>query len=113
MRHPERLVNPGQQIAINAIRCGDAADTAQAWQQIAMLGKGEFSTIEQNGGVQQVATPYDEKMAKLSAEDHAAIDAGLRAEAVQILAQLEALDADGEGEEQPGPPRDAHRSGSP
>lgn len=50
---------------------------------------------------------------KLSAEDHAAIDAGLRAEALHILAQLEALDADGEGEEQTRPPRDAHRGGSP
>ncbi|HTR50658.1 MAG TPA: vWA domain-containing protein [Kofleriaceae bacterium] len=55
-----------RQITLNTIRCGDATDTAQAWQQIASLGKGEFSTIEENGGVQQVATPYDEKMAELS-----------------------------------------------
>jgi hypothetical protein len=55
-----------QQITINAIRCGDDTMTAQAWQQVAMIGHGEFSTIRQDGGVQQVATPYDDKLAKLS-----------------------------------------------
>jgi len=56
------------QIKINTIRCGSDGETAQAWQQIAMLGGGEFSTIEQNGGVQQIATPYDDRMAALAAE---------------------------------------------
>jgi hypothetical protein len=55
-----------EQIIVNTIRCGEAMETQQAWQQIAMLGNGEFSTIEQNGGVQQVATPYDQKLAELS-----------------------------------------------
>ena len=55
-----------QHIILNTIRCGQAPDTAQAWQQIAMLGKGEFSTIQQDGGVQQIATPYDAKLAALS-----------------------------------------------
>jgi Mg-chelatase subunit ChlD len=53
-------------IIINTIRCGQAPDTAQAWQQIAELAQGEFSTIQQGGGVQQIATPYDQKMAELS-----------------------------------------------
>ena len=57
-----------QQIVINTIRCGQDGETASAWQQIAMLGNGAFSTIEQNGGVQQIATPYDDKMAQLAAE---------------------------------------------
>jgi hypothetical protein len=57
-----------QQIVINTIRCGQDSETANAWQQIAMLGHGAFSTIEQNGGVQQIATPYDDKMAQLAAE---------------------------------------------
>jgi hypothetical protein len=60
-------VAAAQQIMVNTIRCGTAPDTAEAWQQIAMLGKGEFSTIEQDGGVQQVATPYDDKLAEVSA----------------------------------------------
>lgn len=54
------------QIAINAIRCGDAPETLRAWQRIAALGHGEFSTIAQTGGVQQMATPYDQKLADLS-----------------------------------------------
>src|SRR5688500_7199262 len=56
------------QIKINTIRCGQDGETAQAWQQIAMLGSGEFSTIQQDGGVQHIATPYDDKMANLAAE---------------------------------------------
>jgi hypothetical protein len=57
-----------QQIKINTIRCGQDGETARAWQQIAMLGAGEFSTIQQDGGVQQIATPYDDRMAALAAE---------------------------------------------
>jgi hypothetical protein len=56
------------QIKINTIRCGQDGDTARAWQQIAMLGSGEFSTIQQDGGVQQIATPFDDKMAALASE---------------------------------------------
>lgn len=55
-----------QQIIVNTIRCGQAPETMQAWQRIARLGNGEFSTIEQSGGVQQIATPYDDKLAELS-----------------------------------------------
>lgn len=54
------------QITINTIRCGQAPQTLHAWQHIARLGNGEFSTIEQSGGVQQIATPYDDKLAELS-----------------------------------------------
>lgn len=57
-----------QNIIINTIRCGQDSETAGAWQKIAMIGNGAFSTIEQNGGVQQIATPYDDKMAQLAAE---------------------------------------------
>lgn len=54
-----------QQIVINTIRCGEDTDTAHAWQQIAMVGHGEFSTIREDGGVQQIATPYDDKLAEI------------------------------------------------
>ena len=57
-----------RQIKINTIRCGQDGDTARAWEQIAMLGAGEFSTIQQDGGVQQIATPYDDRMASLASE---------------------------------------------
>ncbi len=57
-----------KQIVINTIRCGEDTDTAQAWQRIAMIGHGEFSTIRQDGGVQQIATPYDDKLAELGSK---------------------------------------------
>jgi hypothetical protein len=56
-----------KQIVINTIRCGWDRDTEVAWQQIAELGHGQFSTVEQGGGVQQIATPYDDKLAEISA----------------------------------------------
>jgi hypothetical protein len=56
-----------QQIILNTIRCGWDPDTERAWKTIAELGHGQFSTIQQDGGVQQVATPYDAKLAELSA----------------------------------------------
>jgi len=56
-----------KQIILNTIRCGWDHDTEMAWQQIASLGHGQFSTIQQDGGVQQVATPYDDKLAEVSA----------------------------------------------
>ncbi|HEX7840161.1 MAG TPA: vWA domain-containing protein, partial [Kofleriaceae bacterium] len=57
-----------KQIVLNTIRCGWDPDTERAWQAIAALGHGQFSTVEQDGGVQQVATPYDERLARLSAQ---------------------------------------------
>jgi von Willebrand factor type A domain-containing protein len=56
-----------RQILLNTIRCGWDHDTEVAWQQIAALGHGQFSTIQQDGGVQQIATPYDDKLAEISA----------------------------------------------
>jgi hypothetical protein len=64
-------------IVINAIRCGQDNDTASTFQQIASLGNGEFSTIHQDGGVQQIATPYDDKLAELSTQiDRTAVVVG-------------------------------------
>jgi hypothetical protein len=53
-------------ITINAIRAGHDSDTEVAFQQMASVGGGAYSSIQQDGGVQQVATPYDAKMAELS-----------------------------------------------
>jgi hypothetical protein len=67
----------GKQIILNTIRCGEDAATEAAWQQIASLAHGQFSTIRQDGGVQQIATPYDDKLADLSARiDSAAVIVG-------------------------------------
>jgi Mg-chelatase subunit ChlD len=64
-------------IIVNAIRCGGDPTTAVAFQQMASLGGGEFSTIAADGGVRQVATPYDTRMGELSASiDRTAVIAG-------------------------------------
>ena len=66
-----------KQITINTIRAGTDSNTATTFQQIASIGKGEFSSIQQDGGVQQIATPYDDKLAALSARiDSTAVIAG-------------------------------------
>jgi hypothetical protein len=66
-----------KQIVINTIRAGHDTETARTFQRIASLGRGEFSSIQQDGGVQQIATPYDDKLAELSATiDRGAIIVG-------------------------------------
>lgn len=84
-------------ITINTIRAGNEAATEHTFRQIAMLANGEFSTIHQDGGVQQVATPYDAKMAELSASiDRSAIivgDEGARRDYTTKMAAAEAAPA--------------------
>jgi len=55
-------------IVINAIRAGHDSDTQSTFTQIASLSGGAYSSIQQDGGVQQLATPYDDRMAALSAK---------------------------------------------
>jgi len=52
-------------ITINTIRCGSDGETQMTWERIASIGHGEFSSIREDGGVQQIATPYDDKLAEL------------------------------------------------
>jgi hypothetical protein len=55
-------------IIINTIQCGGEPSTTAVWQEVARLAEGEFFQIEQGGGVQVVATPFDEELARLGAE---------------------------------------------
>ena len=56
-----------QGIIINAIQCGSMAQTTPIWQEIARSAEGEFFQIEQSGGVQAIATPFDAELADLGA----------------------------------------------
>lgn len=84
-------------ITINTIRAGWDRETESTFKRIAVLANGEFSTIHQDGGVQQVATPYDARMAELSASiDRSAIivgDEGARAGYASKMAAAEAAPA--------------------
>ncbi len=55
-------------IIINTIQCGGDPSTTSVWQEVAKLSEGEFFQIQQDGGVQVIATPFDEELGKLGAE---------------------------------------------
>jgi Mg-chelatase subunit ChlD len=53
---------------VNTIQCGSLAETTRVWQAIAQRGQGQYFAIAQNGGVQTIATPYDEQLGELATE---------------------------------------------
>jgi Mg-chelatase subunit ChlD len=55
-------------IQVHAVRCGADTETATYWRRIAALGHGEFLTIDQDGGMLAVNTPYDDDLARLHDE---------------------------------------------
>jgi uncharacterized protein YegL len=52
-------------IVVNTIQCGTEASTTPVWERIASRGQGRYFAIPQDGGVQAVTTPYDEKLTDL------------------------------------------------
>ena len=54
-----------QGMIINTIQCGVDAETQKVWQTIAQYGRGQYFAIPQNGGVQTISTPYDERISEL------------------------------------------------
>jgi von Willebrand factor type A domain len=55
-------------IVVNTIQCGDMPQTRQPWIEIARLGNGRYLKVEQAGGAFAVTTPFDDEIARLSAE---------------------------------------------
>ena len=55
-------------IVINTIQCGGMSTTVAPWTQIASLGHGKFFQVDQAGGAVAFTTPYDDKIAELSAK---------------------------------------------
>lgn len=53
-------------IKVNAVQCGNWAETTMAWQRIARLGEGRYLAVPQDGGVVARATPFDDRIASLS-----------------------------------------------
>jgi hypothetical protein len=52
-------------IQVHAVRCGADRQTEKMWKQIAQLGHGDYTSVEQNGGMREEKTPYDEELARL------------------------------------------------
>ena len=69
VKYPQTIAVAKQKgIIINTIQAGDAHDTAKVWQHLASLGQGDYFQVEQTGNAIAIATPYDKKMAELSAK---------------------------------------------
>jgi Mg-chelatase subunit ChlD len=94
VKYPVTLAAARQRgILVNAVQCGDSSDTARTWQQIAQLGQGEYLQVEQSGGAVAIATPFDEKLASLSAQlDDTRLYYGSEAEKQQQKRKLEATE---------------------
>jgi len=55
-------------IIINAIQCGNDAECTKFWKDICVKAEGSYAQIAQEGGVVAIATPYDEKLARINTE---------------------------------------------
>jgi hypothetical protein len=53
-------------LRINTVQCGNIGETKPIWQEIAKRAEGEFVPLGQTGDMVVIATPFDEKLAKLS-----------------------------------------------
>ncbi len=53
-------------IRINTVRCGSDESTRVAWLDIANRAGGEFTSVEQSGGMVETSTPYDGELARLN-----------------------------------------------
>lgn len=51
---------------VNTIQCGRLPGTQAVWETIAQRGNGQYFSIAQDGGVQTIATPYDEQLGQLA-----------------------------------------------
>jgi hypothetical protein len=55
-------------VIVNTIYCDNGGGDAEGYRRVARLAEGRFAAIDQNRGTVTVATPYDKKLAELSAE---------------------------------------------
>jgi len=69
VKYPQTLAAAkARGIVVNTVQCGNVGATTLRWRQIAQLGDGRYFRVEQAGGAVAIATPFDERLAKLSAE---------------------------------------------
>ena len=68
IKYPVTLALAKQRgIVVNTIQCGNDSAATQDWSQIAALGAGDFLRVEHHGSAVAITTPYDVKLARLSA----------------------------------------------
>ncbi len=68
-RYPQVVAEAKRRgIVINTIQAGTSEATRHEWQAIAALGAGEYFQVDPSGNAVAIATPYDERLARLSAQ---------------------------------------------
>ncbi len=94
VQYPEVIAEAKKQgIVINPIQSGHESITTKIWQRMAQLGNGSYLQVEQSGNAVAIATPYDEKLAALSAElDDTRLYYGTKAEKVRQQSKIDASD---------------------
>jgi hypothetical protein len=84
-------------IVVESIQCGDDAQTAQVWHEIAAAGAGQYARIDAQGGMPVRVTSVDAELARLNSEIASTVVAGgttaQRAETETRLASRRALPA--------------------
>lgn len=80
-------------IVVNSIQCGNDGTATGDWRRVASLGAGQYFQVGQSGDAVAVATPYDKKLAELSAKlDATRLYYGSPEEQAEKKAKLEATD---------------------
>ncbi len=80
-------------IVVNTIQCGTYQGTTAEWQAIASLGAGEYFQVDQAGGAIALTTPFDKRLAELSAAlDRTRLYFGSDAERAERERKLETAD---------------------
>ena len=94
VRYPEIVASAIEKgIVINTIQCGDIPTTIAPWTQIASLAQGSFFQVEQAGGAVAYTSPYDDKIAELSAKlDGTRLYYGTEEEKERMLEKVAAAD---------------------
>lgn len=94
VRYPEIVASAIEKgIVINTIQCGEMSTTIAPWTQIASLGQGSFFQVAQAGGAVAYTTPFDEKIAMLSAKlDDTRLYYGSEEEKARMLKKVAATD---------------------
>ena len=81
-------------IVINTIQCGAMSETTPVWRQIARLAEGRFFQVAQAGSAVLYDTPYDDRIAALSAElDATRIHYGDKAQLAAMQARKREADS--------------------
>jgi hypothetical protein len=57
-----------REIIIDTVQCGEVEETARVWQDIARRAEGSYVALAQSGNMVAVTTPFDDDIARASAE---------------------------------------------